>query len=272
LRSASPEYFKTLGIPLIAGRTFLNTDDANGPAVVLLNQTLAKKHWGNESPIGKRITFDDGQTWITIVGIVGDVKEFGLHREIPYQIYRPLAQTSYVASALVQTSLEGRLMADQIRRALHEVEPLMAVPQIQTMEQARAKSIASPRTLTHLFALFAALALVISVAGIASMLSLWVRQRTRETGIRMALGATPGHIRTSVIKQGMTLVIIGLVLGLAASLGVTKMLTTLLFQIEPNDTGTFTLVALLLLVAAFLACYAPARRASKVAPHSALKL
>ncbi len=203
LRSASVDYFLTLGIPVIAGRSFLDSDDADSPLVVMLNQELARKHWGREDPIGKRITFDKGQTWLRIVGIVGNVKEFGLNRDTPYQLYRPLAQTSFVGSVLVRTNVDGGVMKDQLRRSLREVEPRMAIVQIQTMEQARAKSVASPRTLTHLFSLFGALAFVIAIAGIGSMLSLWVRQRTRETGIRMALGATPRTILTGVMQQGM---------------------------------------------------------------------
>jgi predicted permease len=269
-RSASVDYFTTLGIPLIAGRTFVDSDDADAPLVILLNQRLAQKRWGKENPIDKRITLDGGKTWHRIVGIVGDVKEFGLNKDTPYQLYRPLAQTSFVGSVLVRTSMEGSVMSDQIRRALHEVEPRMAVVQIQTMEQARAKSVASPRTLTHLFSLFGVLAFVIAIAGIASMLSLWVRQRTRETGIRMALGATPRTILRGVMQQGMGLVIAGLLFGVAGALAFTQMLASLLFQVETNDVLTYGIVSLLLLIAAVFACYGPARRASRVDPQIAL--
>ena len=270
IRSASVDYFKTLGIPLIAGRTFLESDDADAPRVILVNENLARKRWGMESPIDKRITFNNGEMWYRIIGVVGDVKEFGLNRDTPYQLYRPIRQVSFVGSVLVRTSMESSSMSEQIRRVLNEIEPRMAVVQIQTMEQARAKSVASPRTLTHLFSLFGVLAFIIAIAGIGSMLSLWVRQRTRETGIRMALGATPGNILTGVLQQGMTLVILGLLFGLIGALGVTQLFGALLFQVKANDSATYSLVAFLLLGAATLACYAPARRASRIDPQVAL--
>lgn len=271
VRSASLDYFKTLGIPVIAGRAFRDSDNAEAPPVLILNQALAHKRWGKESPVGKRITIDNGQTWMTVIGVVGNVKEFGLGVDTPYQIYRPLAQRPFFASALVRASTDTRGMSEQIRRVLREVEPRMAVVRVQTMEEARAKSVASPRTLTHLFSLFAALALVIAVAGIGSMLSLWVRQRIRETGIRMALGATPGNILAAVLRQGMTLAIGGLILGLAAALAVTRWLTTLLFQVKPVDGITYAVVSALLLIAALLACYAPALRAARIDPQRALR-
>jgi predicted permease len=270
VRSASVDYFKTLGIRLIAGRTFLESDDADAPAAVLMNQNLAMKRWGRENPVGKRITLDNGQNWMTVVGIVGDVKEFGLNLETPYQLYRPFAQTGFLGSVLVRTSLEGDVMSEPIRRALRDIEPRMAIVRIQTMEQVRAKSVASPRTLMHLFSLFGILAFIISIAGIGSMLSLWVNQRTRETGIRMALGATPKHILASVMKQGILLAVAGLLLGLAGALTLTQMLSVLLFQIRADDPPTYVLATLLLLLAAVIACYSPARRASRVDPQIAL--
>jgi putative ABC transport system permease protein len=162
-------------------------------------------------------------------------------------------------------------MEEQIRRALREVEPYMAVVRVQTMEQVRAKSVAPPRTLANLFTLFAVLAFVISIAGIGSMLALWVRERVRETGIRMALGASPRDILASVIGHGMTLTIAGLIAGLAAAFFVTRMLALLLFQVTPSDPVTYALISILLFVGALLACYVPARRASRTDPQIALR-
>jgi putative ABC transport system permease protein len=238
---------------------------------VILNEALARKYWGKEDPIGKRITLNNGNTWFTIIGIVGNVKEFGLGAETPYQLYRHMKQAGFIGSALVRTSLQGGNMADQIRRALREVEPRMAVVRVASMENVREKSVSSPRTLTHLFSLFGGLAFVIAVAGIASMLSLWVRQRTRETGIRMALGASPQRIRASVLLQGMMLAVAGIVAGIGGAMVVMRMLSGLLFQIEATDLATYSIASLLLLIAALLACYVPARRASRVDPQIALR-
>ncbi len=270
-RSATPDYFKVLQIPLLAGRTFRDSDHATATPVVLLNRAVAVKRFGGASPVGKRITIDNGQTWMTIIGVVGDVKEFGLGRETPYQIYRPMAQAPNPGSILVRTGLNPSGMSEQVRRALREVEPQMAIVRIETMEQARANSVASPRMLANLFSLFAVLALVIAVAGIGSMLALWVRQRVRETGIRMALGATPGNILTNVLQQGMVLALIGLGMGLVCAVIVTRFLNSLLFQVKSTDLITYTFVSVILLVAAFLACCIPARRAARTDPQTALR-
>jgi putative ABC transport system permease protein len=163
------------------------------------------------------------------------------------------------------------LMAEKIRRALHEVEPQMAIASMVTMEQARAASVSSPRTLTHLFALFAVLALVIAVAGIGSMLALWVKQRMHEIGVRMAFGATPQKILLTVLRQGMFLVLMGLSLGILGSLAASHLIKTFLFQVGPTDVVTYLFISGLLLLAALIACYIPARRAMKVDPMVALR-
>lgn len=269
-RRASPDYFKTLGVPLVAGRTFRDSDDAKAPRVVVINRALALKRFGNQDPIGKRISFDN-EHWATIIGIVGDVKEFGLNLETPYQLYLPLFQEPYVGSVLIRTVGDPALMSEKLRRALHEVEPQMAIASMVTMEQARAASVSSPRTLTHLFALFAVLALVIAVAGIGSMLALWVKQRMHEIGVRMAFGATPQNILVTVIRQGMLLVAVGLILGILGSLAVSHLIKTFLFQVQPGDVLTYLFISGLLLIAALIACYIPARRAMQVDPMVALR-
>jgi putative ABC transport system permease protein len=269
-RRASPDYFQTLGIPLIAGRTFRDSDDSKSPMVVVMNRALALKRFGNRDPIGKRISFDN-EHWATIIGIVGDVKEFGLNLQTPYQLYLPLFQEPNVGSVLIRTIGDPTLISEKLRRALHEVEPQMAIASMVTMEQARAASVSSPRTLTHLFALFAVLALVIAVAGIGSMLALWVKQRMHEIGVRMAFGATPQKILITVIQQGMFLVILGLSLGILGSLAVSHVIKTFLFQVQPGDFLTYLLISGLLLIAALIACYIPARRAMKVDPMVALR-
>ena len=270
-RSATPDYFKTLGIPLRAGRLFRDSDTSKAPQVILINQSLATKRWGHGDPVGKRIMIDNGQTWLTIIGVVGDVKEFGLKHDTPYEIYFPFSQASFLGSVLVRTAGSPAAMSETLRRMLQQIEPRMAVVRLETMEQARQDSIASSRTLTRLFLVFAALALAIAITGIGSMLALWVRQRTREIGIRMALGASPRKILTALVRQGMVLSVAGVVAGLLVALGFSRLLTSLLFRVKSTDAATYVVVAVLLLIAALVACYIPARRAAQVDPQLALR-
>ncbi|MBZ5726587.1 MAG: ABC transporter permease [Acidobacteriia bacterium] len=271
VRAASPGYFQTLGIPLVAGRPFLDSDDEHAPRVVIVNRSLAHRRWGNENPIGRRIAFLGDGAWLKIVGVVGDVREFGQNRESPYEVYAPLEQIPNAGSVLVRTAGDPLAMVNMLRRAVHEVNPQIAINQAETLEQARADSVSSPRTLTRLFGLFGGLAFLIAITGIASMLALWVRQRAREIGIRMALGASPADIVGAVIRRGMLLAGIGLAAGVGGAWALTGYLKTLLFQVEPTDAVTFLLVAALLLAAALLACFVPAMRAARIDPQAALR-
>jgi putative ABC transport system permease protein len=271
LRLATPGYFKTLGIPLVAGRTFRDSDKLFAPLVVVINHSLAKQVWNREDPIGKRISFD-GEHWLQIVGVVGDVKEFGLRQATPFQVYGSLAQEpANAGTLLVRTAGDPAPFTGMVRRAVLAVDPETAIVRVETLEQAREDSVASPETATRLFGLFAVLALVIAAAGIGSMLALWVRQRMREIGIRMALGAKPGDILRTVVRQGMVLVLVGLGCGMAGALALTRLMQTLLFAVTPTDAATFAAVTVLLPGAALLACYVPARRASRIDPQVALR-
>jgi putative ABC transport system permease protein len=227
VRIVTPDYFKTLGIPLLAGRTFLDSDRDNTPAVAILNRSLVARRWGRENPIGKRISTDNGAHWYQIVGVVGDVREFGPDQEAPYQAYLPMAQNPNPGAVLVRTVGDPTSVAGLMRRAVHDADPANAITNFETLEQARAASIESPRSVVRLFGLFAVLALLIAVAGIGSMLVLLVRQRTREFGIRIALGATPQSIVGAVVREGMLMVAAGLGLGLAGALELTGFLKKL---------------------------------------------
>ncbi|HLY15873.1 MAG TPA: ABC transporter permease [Bryobacteraceae bacterium] len=271
LRTVTPGYFQTLGVPVVAGRLFRDSDNQTAPPVALVSRSLARKRWGAQDPIGRRVTFNDGKKWTTIVGVVGDVKEFGLAREAPEQLYMPLAQVGIVGSLLVRTAGDPATLPSQVRRAILAIDPQISITETKTLEEARSESIASPRTSADLFGLFAVLALIIAVAGIGSMLALSVRQRAREIGIRMALGATPGDIVRLVVRQGMLLVIIGLAVGLAGAVELTGSLKTLLFEVQPTDPATYTLVSAVLFGAALLAAYVPARRAARIDPQNALR-
>ena len=270
-RVATPDYFRTLGIPLVAGRTFQGSDNADAPQVAVVSQLLARHRWNGQDPVGRRISLDHGETWIKIVGVVGDVKEFGLDRVSPDQIYRPLAQRPAVGSILVRTSSDPMRLSQQVRRAILDTDPQIAITNVETLDQARTDSVASPRTTTRLFGLFAGLALVIAVSGLGCILALSVRQRVREIGIRVALGASPLDIIRRIVRQGMLLVILGLAIGLGGAIALTRFLKALLFQVTPTDPSTFVLISALLLSATLIACYVPARRAARIDPQSALR-
>jgi putative ABC transport system permease protein len=271
VRSATPDYFKTLGVPVVAGRTFLDSDNAGAPAVCILNRALAQRAWRDRDPIGRRLSVNNGRRWLQVVGVVGSTKEFGLGTETPNQIYIPLAQNPFTRIVLVRTAGESIEVAEMVRRSIRDLDPQIAIFRMETLEQARTDSLASPRTMARLFGLFAVLAMVIAVTGVGGMLALWVRQRTREIGIRMAMGAQPRDIVRSVIRQGMVLVVIGLSLGFSGALAVTRTLTKLLFQVQPTDTETYIVVSAALLAAAMIACSIPARRAARIDPQIALR-
>jgi putative ABC transport system permease protein len=203
--------------------------------------------------------------------VAGDVHEFGPKQGATIQVYRPVAQQPFVGALLVRGAGDPRTLIATVRRAALDANPESAVTKTQTLEEARSLSTASPRTTTRLFGLFAALALVIAVAGIGSMLALWVRQRMREIGIRIALGAGPADILATVVRQGMVLVAIGLACGLAGALALTRLLKNLLFEVTPTDAPTYAAVSVLLLGAALLACWVPARRAARIDPQIALR-
>jgi putative ABC transport system permease protein len=269
--AVSPDYFKALGIPLKEGRLFAESDNEKGPIVVIINEAMKRQLWPNESPIGKRVSNDGGEHWGTIVGIVGDVREFGLeHPPIP-EIYAPQKLNLSPGVLIVRTAVEPRSMAKALTRAVHDVDSQMAVSHILSLEQARYESMASPRVTASLLGIFAGLALAIATAGIGGIMALMVSQRVREIGIRIALGARPGNILQMVLGQGMLLAVLGIGIGIAGAVGLTGLVKSLLFEVPPTDVVTFSGVGLTLLAAAALASYLPARRAAAVDPNVALR-
>jgi putative ABC transport system permease protein len=269
--AVSPDYFKALGIPLKEGRLFAESDNEKGPIVVIINEAMKRQLWPNESPIGKRVSNDGGEHWGTIVGIVGNVREFGLeHPPIP-EIYAPQKLNLSPGVLIVRTAVEPRSMAKALTRAVHDVDSQMAVSHILSLEQARYESMASPRVTASLLGIFAGLALAIATAGIGGIMALMVSQRVREIGIRIALGARPGNILQMVLGQGMLLAVLGIGIGIAGAVGLTGLVKSLLFEVPPTDVVTFSGVGLTLLAAAALASYLPARRAAAVDPNVALR-
>ena len=271
VRSASNDYFRTLGIPLLRGRLFNSTDAPDSPAVAVISQSLAKHYWKDDDPVGRRVSFGRGEKMITIAGVVGDVREFRLDQDPQDQFYRPVTQAPSVGGVVVRTAGDPMALSRQIRSAIASVDPQTAVTNVTTLEQARSESIASPRTSARLLSLFAVLALIIAATGIAGMLALSVNQRLREIGIRVAVGATPGLVIRDVVGHGMALVLGGAITGAVGAALLTRAAKTLLFQVGPTDPITYAGVLFVLIGAALAACYLPARRAARVDVLRALR-
>ncbi|HWN99400.1 MAG TPA: ABC transporter permease [Blastocatellia bacterium] len=272
----SPEYFATLGIPLLQGRSFNASDKEGSPLVVIINQTLAEQFFPDQSPIGRRLKVGGANRprnpWMEIVGVVGDVKYSGLDAKPEPAYYAPLEQNVWGAAYLVvRASSNPASLAPAIREQIWELDKDIPIANLATMDQLLSKSVAQPRFRTLLLGLFAALALVLASVGIYGVISYSVTQRTHEIGIRMALGAQPRNVMTLVIRQGMMLALIGLAVGLAASLALTQIMESLLFEVSATDQATFAVVAVLLAGVALLACWIPARRAARVDPMVALR-
>jgi putative ABC transport system permease protein len=266
----SNDYFRTLGIPLKAGREFADTDDGKYQ-VALINEAAKRQYWPNEDPIGRRISGDNGKTWVTIVGIVGDVRAFGLDQKVAPEFYTPHSEGAAPSTLIVRTTADPRGLATALTQAVHDVDSQTAVTHVLTLEEARSESMASPRVMASLLAIFAGLAVLIAAAGIGGIMALTVSQRTREIGIRMALGAQPLNVMRMVLGQGMLLAVIGVGIGIIGAIALTRLVKTLLFEVAPNDPITFATVAATLVAAAAMASFLPARRAASIDPIVALR-
>jgi putative ABC transport system permease protein len=270
--AATPDYFRTLGVPILGGRAFDGRDRLDKPLVAVITQSLAQHRWPGQDPVGRRISFDDGQTWTQIVGIAGDVRERTLDQAPADLIYLPYAQYPQMAPSLVaRTQGDPMNIARAVVLHLYEVDPNQPAGRIQSLEQVRTDSIAAPRLTADLLGLFALLALAIAAAGIGGVMALSVSQRTHEIGVRMAIGARPAEIVRMILGQGMGLAATGVVLGVLVAFALTHTVRTFLFGVTPTDPITFVGVAAVLSAAAFTACYVPARRAAKVDPLRALR-
>jgi predicted permease len=271
-RIVSPSYFDALHIPILNGRGFLQTDRPGNPDVAVVNRSAVNHLWGSRNPAGTRFSTDGGKTWTQVVGVVGDIKQYGLDKDVADEIYVPMAQNPMMQSSLViKTAVEPMSIARGVIELLHAIDPNQPAARVRSLEQVRAESVAAPRLTTNLLGLFALLALAIAATGIGGVMALAVGQRRHEIGVRMAIGARPAEILRMILGQGMALALIGVALGLFGALWLTRLLQQLLFQVAPTDPLTYVGVAVVLGLAALVACYVPARRAARVDPIIALR-
>jgi putative ABC transport system permease protein len=276
-RSVMGDYFEVMQIPLKQGRDFGPQDFTdNAPLVGIANDAMVKQYFKDQDPIGKRIRWarDPEIRWMTIVGVVGDVKHFGLDvPELPafYSPYTQIAPWKRWMSFAVRTQSDPGAMAQAIKQQIWKVDSQLPVTKVETMNDVAAESFAARRFNMSLLTLFAALALVLAAIGIYGVMSYAVTQRTQEIGIRMALGARSFDVLKLVVQHGMVLVLVGVGLGLVGSFALTRLMSTLLFGVTPTDGLTIGIVSFVLIGVAMLACFIPARRATKVDPLVALR-
>lgn len=273
-RVCTPNYFETMGIPVLRGRGFTDQDKAGAPPVIIVNETLARKYWPNTDPIGKRMRYTgplEQNPWMQVVGVVKDVKH-EMNLPITEDFYVPHAQDAWQSMVLVaKTKVEPAAMAAPIRQQVWALDKDQPVFDVHTMREVRAISLALYSFSSIMLSIFAGVALLLAAIGIYGVMSYAVTQRTQEIGIRMALGARVVDVLKLVVRNGMSLALIGVAVGLAGAYGLTRLLASLLVGVAPTDLVTFSTVTFGLLLIALLACYIPARRATKVDPMIALR-
>jgi putative ABC transport system permease protein len=266
----NPDYFRTMGISLRAGRLINDSDTQDAPGVALLSETLARRLFPDEDPLGKRLSV--AGFGATIIGVVSDIRYTGLDGEIEQAVYLSYRQLPRSGMALVlRGAVEPSSLAPTLRNAVREVDPALPVYDVMTMNERLSNSVAARRFNLLLLGGFAAMALLLAGVGVYGVISYVVTQRTHEVGIRMALGAQSADVVHLFIKQGMAMVIFGVALGLIGAFALTRVMRSLLFDVSANDPLTFACVALLLSLVALAACYLPARRASRIDPLASLR-
>ena len=267
----TPDYFRTMNVPLLRGRSFTEEEVEKSRRVVLVDENLARRFWPNENAIGKRIRYN-GDNWHEIIGVVKEVRAFGSQNEPRIKIYSPMGPVGQRNRMLsVRSVVDPKTLAAAITREIHAVDKDMAVTEVETLPDVLARESSPRRFNTWLFAVLAALALVLALTGVYGVISYSVARRTHEVGIRMALGAGHHQVLRLFVSQGMKLIGIGLFTGLLGSLILARLMSSLLFGVSTTDKTTFVVVSVGLLIVGLLACYIPARRATKVDPLVALR-
>jgi putative ABC transport system permease protein len=266
-------YFEAIGTPILRGRSFLPSDAPGATPVVVIDETVAAQYWPGADPIGKRIRTDESgrEPWLTVIGVAQNVKHESLRERPNFELYRAMLQTPSWTSYLVIRTRATESLIPSLRRLVGDLDPTLPITDVITLEGAMANSLSVVRLTNVLLTGFAGLAMLLAAIGIYGVMSLQVTARLGEFGVRLALGAAPRDVLRLVLRQGLLLAAIGLGLGLVGAFGLTRFLETLLFQVEPVDLPTFGLVAGTLAAVALLACYLPARRATRADPIAVLK-
>ena len=268
---ASEDYFRAMDIPVLAGRTFTAEDNLDAPAVALVNKSFAARNWPDEDPIGQQLSANGGRTWFTVVGVVANVRQ-QLALEPVDEVYAPVRQIPYVTTNwAIRSQSDASVLAPLVRKAVYDVDPDQPIYRLRTMDDVRLASLAPPRLTTTLLGIFAALALVITAAGIAGVIAFSVSQRTQEFGVRVALGASRADVVSMVLGEGLRLAVTGLTIGMLGAVVLGALLSTVLFGVGPIDVVTYLSVSSVLLAVAALACLLPALRAAAVDPMTALR-
>jgi putative ABC transport system permease protein len=271
---ATTDFFRTMGIPVLHGRAFESTDVVeNAPPVIIISETMARRFWPNENPLGKRFRFDDPNfksPWFSIVGVVGDVRQEGLELPAGLMAYLP-SKGYWMDDVVIRSKNDPRLLVNTVREQIRTLNANLAIDNVAVISDLLALR-ESQRTFNALLlCALASLALLLAAVGIYGTVSYWVKQRTSEIGIRMALGAEQGDIFRLVVVRGMRLILVGLVLGTAGALAAARLIATMLFGVAGSDPATLSAIAVLLTLVAFAACWIPARRAMRVDPMVALR-
>jgi len=272
-RIVSPEYFRTMGIPFVAGRPFADADTKNSMLVAVVNEAMAHDRLG-ANPVGKR--FRSGWTrdkWIEVVGVVKNTRDMSASKAPEPAYYTPLSQTNILpdTTLMVRTAADPLAIASSVREQIRSVDKTAPITDLATMEQVMSNEVAEPRFQTFLLTTFAALGLALALVGIYGVISHAMSRRTHEIGVRIALGAQPHDILRLVLGEGMITSVVGIAIGIAAALALTRVLRTILFEVTATDPATYIGVTFLIAGAALAAYYVPARRASRVDPMVALR-
>jgi predicted permease len=272
-RSVTPGYFRAMGIQLASGRLFSDADRAGAPLVALVNETMARSYWPGKSPIGSRVRYTGTSDMREVVGVIRDVRHWGLDEQVNPEMYVPLAQLPISSLTFAVAAQEGdpASLASGIREQLRAIDPDLPLSNVRTMSDVAARSLGARRAAMMLLGAFGALALVLAAAGIYGVMAHLVALRTSEIGVRMTLGARPSELMRLILQEGLLQTAIGLAIGLAASVLVMRGVRTMLYEVSPADPLTLSAVAVLLMVTAAVACAVPARRAMRVDPVQALR-
>jgi putative ABC transport system permease protein len=272
---AMPDYFKTLRVPLREGRDFAPTDIAGAPRVAIVDELIAKRHWPGESAVGKRIgpfQTPKNDAWTTVIGVAAHVHAKGPRADTEPLVYMPALQVAESSLYFVaRTSGDATSLPTNVRASVRAVDPLLPISRLAYLDELNGRMMARERFNALLLTIFAVVALGIAAVGLYGVMAYLVAQRTREIGIRLALGGRPSRVLTGVMTEGLVMTLTGLGLGLAAALALSRVLQDLVFSIRPTDPLTFVAIAALLLVVAVVASYVPARRAMRVDPITVLR-